>query len=52
MLQPFKLNAADVNCVVVVQDDGERNKKIVAELIKLPENQFCADCGAKGEYCL
>jgi len=30
-------------------EDGERNKKIVAELLKLPENQLCADCGAKGE---
>jgi len=30
------------------QDDGERNKRIVAELIKAKENQFCADCGAKG----
>lgn len=27
---------------------AERNKKIVLELLKLPENQFCADCGAKG----
>ena len=32
-----------------LQEDGERNKKIVAELVKLPENQLCADCGAKGE---
>ncbi len=31
------------------QDDPERNKRIVNELVKLPENQFCADCGAKGE---
>ena len=29
-------------------EDGERNKKIVSELLKLPENQLCADCGAKG----
>lgn len=31
--------------------EGERNKKIVLELLKLQENTFCADCGAKG-VCL
>jgi len=30
------------------QEDGERNKKIVGELMKLADNQLCADCGAKG----
>lgn len=30
-------------------DEGERNKKIILELVKLAENQLCCDCGAKGE---
>ena len=28
--------------------EGERNKRIIGELVKLAENQLCADCGAKG----
>jgi hypothetical protein len=28
--------------------NGERNKKIIADLLKRPENKHCADCGAKG----
>jgi hypothetical protein len=35
---------------IFMQDDGERNKRIVSELLKVPGNQFCADCGAKGEW--
>ncbi|XP_061604438.1 arf-GAP with dual PH domain-containing protein 1 isoform X5 [Phyllopteryx taeniolatus] len=27
----------------------ERNKRILLELVKLPENSLCADCGAPGE---
>lgn len=33
---------------LVHQDDAERNKKIVLDLLRRPENAFCADCGAKG----
>ena len=30
------------------QEDADRNKKIVLDLLRRPENAFCADCGAKG----
>ena len=30
------------------QEEGPRNKKIIEDLVRRPENQFCADCGAKG----
>ena len=26
----------------------ERNKQTIANLLKLPENRLCAECGAKG----
>jgi hypothetical protein len=35
-------------CSRSAQEDAERNKKIVLDLLRRPENQFCADCGAKG----
>lgn len=28
----------------------EKNKKTLLELVKLPENSCCADCGAAGKY--
>lgn len=28
----------------------EKNKKTLLELVKLPENSRCADCGAAGKY--
>lgn len=30
-------------------DRQEINKKILQELVKLPDNNHCADCGAPGE---
>lgn len=31
------------------QEQLTKEQKILAELLKLPENKECADCGAKGK---
>lgn len=31
---------------------AERNEKILAELLKYPGNNVCADCGAPSEWIL
>lgn len=28
----------------------DRNKKILMDLVQMPANNTCADCGAPGEY--
>jgi hypothetical protein len=32
----------------IPKEEAERNKKILAQLLKLPHNKECADCTAKG----
>lgn len=29
---------------------SERNEKLLLELLKLPENNVCADCGSKSKH--
>ncbi len=31
----------------MTEREKEKNAKILQELLKLPENRYCADCGAK-----
>ena len=33
--------------MALTEREKEKNAKILVDLLKLPENRFCADCGAK-----
>ena len=35
-------------CVVQDTDDSQASMEIIANVAKLPENKYCADCGAMG----